>query len=525
MPKILVTDPIHQDGIDLLRREADVDVRLKTSPDELLELIGDYDALVVRSETKVTSDVIDAADKLRVVGRAGSGVDNIDQDAATRRGIVVVNAPTGNTISAAEHTIALMLALARNLPAAHASLRAGRWERQKFLGAELRGKTLGLIGLGRVGAEVAHRARAMEMRILVHDPYIAEERAQSVGVELVSLDELLAQSDVISLHIPFTSGDRDYMGEEELGKVKPGVRIVNTARGELIDEAALVRALDDGRVAGAAIDVFREEPPGESPFLTHDKIIVTPHLGALTEEAQERVATDVAAEVLAVLRGDPSRYAVNAPLVSPESMEVLRPFMDVAEKVASLATQLCDGQLKGVELEYLGEIANHDVTPLKAAAIKGLLAPVSEENVTFVNANLVAEERGLRVTERKGPSEEDYPSLVVVHLTTVKGEQIVAGTAFHDGAHIVRVNDFWVDLPPEDGYLLICENLDRPGMVHAVSSVLEQHDVNISFMRLGREKVRGRAMMVLGLDDKITADVVTELESIEDLNSARLTKI
>ncbi|MDP3766403.1 MAG: phosphoglycerate dehydrogenase, partial [Dehalococcoidia bacterium] len=373
MPKVLVTDPIAQDGIDLLSREAEVDVRLKPALDELRDLIRDYDALVVRSETKVTSEVIEAGKKLQVIGRAGRGVDNIDLDAATHQGIVVVNAPLGNTISAAEHTIALMLALARHLPEAHASLRAGRWERQQFVGTELRSKTLGLVGLGQVGMEVARRARAMEMRVVAADPYVAPERAQSLGVELVPFDELLQQADVISLHAALTGTSRDLIGEEELAKVKRGVRIINTARGELIDEAALLRAIDDGRVSGAAIDVFREEPPGESPLLTHEKVIVTPHLGASTAEAQERVALDVAEEVLAVLRGDPARYAVNAPLVSPETMDVLRPFLDVAERTASLATQLCEGQLQRVEIEYLGEIANHDVTPLKAAAIKGLL--------------------------------------------------------------------------------------------------------------------------------------------------------
>jgi D-3-phosphoglycerate dehydrogenase len=524
MPEVLITDPIAQDGIDLLSRDVEVDVRLRPSPEELLQLIRGYQALIVRSETKVTAEVIEAGEQLQVVGRAGVGVDNIDLEAATRRGVVVVNAPLGNTFSAAEHTIALMLALARRLPEAHASLRAGRWERQKFVGVELRGKTLGIVGLGQVGTEVARRGRAMEMRVIAQDPYVPPERAQSLGVELLSLDDLLQQSDFISLHVSLTPATRDLLGEEQLRKVKPGVRIVNTARGELIDEGALVRAIDDGRVAGAAIDVFREEPPGESPLLTHDRIIVTPHLGASTAEAQERVAVDVAEQVLAVLRGEPARYAVNAPLVSAETMAVLRPFLDVAERTASLATQLCEGQLRSVELEYLGDIANHDVTPLKAAAIKGLLAPVSEENVTIVNANLVAEHRGLRITERTGPS-EDYPNLVSVRLTTDRGPATVAGAAFHDGAHVVRVNDFWVDIPPGDGYLLFCENLDRPGMVGVVGTFLGQHDINISFMRLGREKVRGRALMVLGLDDEISPELLRELEAVPDIYSARLAKI
>ncbi len=524
MPKVLITDPIAQEGIDLLSREAEVDVRLRPSPEELVDLIRGYEALIVRSETKATAQVIQAGERLRVIGRAGTGVDNIDLDAATERGVVVVNAPLGNVISAAEHTIALMLALARSLPAAQASLRAGRWERQKFVGVELRGKTLGVVGLGQVGSEVARRARGLEMRVVTQDPYVPPERAQGLGVELVSLDELLQQSDFITLHVRLTATTRDLLGDEQLAKVKPGVYLINTARGELIDEGALVRAIDDGRVAGAGIDVFREEPPGESPLLTHELIIVTPHLGSLTAEAQERAAVDVAQEVLSVLRGEPARYAVNAPLVSAETMKVLRPFLNVAERTASLATQLSEGQLRAVELEYLGEIANHDVTPLKAAAIKGLLAPVSEENVTIVNANLVAEHRGLRITERSGPS-EDYPNLLSVRLTTDQGTTTVAGTVFHDGPHIERVNDFWVDIPPGDGYLLFCENLDRPGMVGLVGAFLGEHDINISFMRLGREQVRGRALMVLGLDDEMSPELLRELESVQDIYTARLAKL
>jgi D-3-phosphoglycerate dehydrogenase len=524
MPKVLVTDPIAQEGIDMLQREADVDVRLRPSPDELVQLIAGCDALVVRSETKVTREVIAAGERLQVIGRAGSGVDNIDTDAATERGVLVVNAPTGNIISAAEHTIALMLTLARHVPEAFESLRAGRWERQRFVGVELRGKTLGVVGLGQVGTEVARRARGMEMRVIAHDPYIMTERAQSLGVEAVSFDELLQQADFITLHTRLTDANRDMIGEEQLRKVKPNVRIINTARGELIDEAALLRALDEGRVAGAGIDVFREEPPGESPLLTHDKVIVTPHLGALTEEAQERVAVDVAEEVLAVLRGEPARYAVNAPFVSPEAMQVLRPYLAAAEKTASLATQLSEGQLRAVELVYEGDIADLDVTPLKAAAIKGLLAPVSGENVTIVNANLVAERRGLVITQRTGPA-QDYPNLITVRLTTDDTTTTVSGTAFHDGVHIERVRDFLVDIPPGDTFLLFCENLDRPGMVAAVGGVLAEHDINISSMRLGREHVRGRALMVLGLDDPVSADLLQQLEALPDIYSARVAKV
>lgn len=523
MPKVLVTDQIAQDGIDLLSTEAEVDVHLRPSPDELLKLIGGYEALIVRSETKVTADVINAADALQVIGRAGSGVDNIDLDAATKRGIVVVNAPTGNTLSAAEHTIALMLAMARKLPEAYTSLRSGLWERQKFLGVELRGKTLGLMGLGQVGTEVARRMRGMEMRVIAHDPYVLPEKAQSLGVELVSEEEVLAQSDFLSLHMRLTPQTRDLLNDDRLAKVKPGVRIINTARGELIEDAALLRAIDEGRVAGAALDVFREEPPGESPLLRHDKVIVTPHLGALTAEAQGRAATDVAEQVLAIFRGEPARYAVNAPLVSAETMEFLRPFFDVAERIASLATQMSDGQLQAVDIEYLGELANHDTTLLKAAVVKGLLAPVSSENVTAVNANIIAEERGLRITERKGPSEE-YANLITVRLDTDSGTTTVAGSVFHDETHIERINEFLIDIPLKDEFLVICRNLDRPGMIGAVGTLLGEHEVNIRIMKVSPE-VRGNAMMVLGLDDEISPELLRKLESIPDLHSARLAKV
>ena len=524
MPKVLVTDEIAQDGIDLLSTEAEVDVHLRPSPDELLTLIKGHEAIVVRSGTKVTAEVIAAGDELQVIGRAGSGVDNIDLDAATQRGIVVVNAPTGNTLSAAEHAIALMLAMARQLPEAYTSLRSGSWERQKFIGVELRGKTLGLLGLGQVGMEVARRTRGMEMRVIAHDPYVAQERAQSLGVELLSQDEVLAQSDFISLHMRVTPETRDMIDDEQIAKMKRGARIINTARGELIDDAALLRALDSGQLAGAALDVFREEPPGENPLLSHDKVIVTPHLGALTEEAQERAAMDVAEQVLAVLRGEPARYAVNAPLVSEETMKVLRPFFEVAERIASIATQISDGQLKAIEIEYQGEIANHDTTPLKAAAIKGLLAPVSEENVTVVNANLIAEQRGLRITERSSPAEE-YTNLLTIKLETDVGVTTIAGSVFHDSTHIERVNDFWVDIPLDSKYLLICQNQDRPGMVGAVGAFIGEQDINISFMRLGREEVRGNALMVMGLDDEISPELLRKLESIPGLHAARLAKL
>jgi len=526
MHKILVADPIAQDGIDILKRGADVDVRTGLSSDELISVIGEYDALVVRSETKVTPEVFAAAKKLRAVGRAGVGVDNIDLTAATERGVIVVNAPLGNTISAAEHTVALMLALARHVPEADASLRGGAWQRAKFVGVELRGKTLGVVGLGQVGSEVARRGKGLDMQVVAHDPFVSPERANMLGVELAeSLDDVLAQADFLTLHTVLTAQTKHLIGEAQLAKMKPSARLVNTARGDLIDIPALLRAIDEGRIAGAALDVFPEEPPDmAAQVLHHDRIIITPHLGASTAEAQERVAVDVAHQIVAILRGEPALYAVNAPMIAAETMTLIGPYIPVAEKVATLATQLSAGQLENVEIEYLGEIANYDTTALKAAVIRGLLGPITEENVTIVNANLIAEHRGMRIVERKGPGEEIYANLVRVHILTRGGDTDVTGTIAHDGPHIVAINDFWVDVPPGDGWLLLCENQDRPGMIGAVGTFLGEHDINISFMRVGRTAVRGKALMAVGIDDPIAPELVEKLAEIPNILSVRVTR-
>jgi D-3-phosphoglycerate dehydrogenase / 2-oxoglutarate reductase len=521
--KVLVTDPISEDGIAALRRCCQVDVRLGIAADELLRVIGEYDALIVRSETKVTAPVIDAASKMIVIGRAGAGVDNIDVEAATRRGIIVVNTPMGNTVSAAEHAIALILSLSRFIPQANASLKSGKWERQRFMGVEVRGKTLGIIGLGQIGSGVARRARGLDMHVIACDPFVSEERAQTLIVEMVSLEDLLRRSDYVAIHTALTPQTRGLIGEKELRLVKPSVRIVNVARGGIVDEEALYRAVEEGRVAGAAVDVFSKEPAVDNILFKSERIIVTPHLGASTAEAQERVALDVADQVAAIFRGEPPAYSVNAPLVPPETMAVIGPYIDVAVKTASLATQLSAGQLSGVEVEYLGEIADHDVTPLKAAIIKGLLEPISEENVTIVNANLIAEHRGLRISERKGAYEGIFSNLIQVRASTKDGLTTVSGTMGHDGAHIVQINEFWVDVSPGSGHLLICENVDRPGMIGTVGMILGKHGVNIESMRVAG--AGGRAMMVLGLDTAPDDDVVRELTAMPDIFSVRRAKI
>ena len=524
--RVLVCDQIADEGVRALQEfGADVDVRLHQSPEELIANIPEYDAVLVRSETKITAAAIQAAQRLQVVGRAGVGVDNIDVEAATQRGVLVVNAPTGNMISAAEHSIGLMLALARNIPQANAALRGGKWDRPRFAGVELRGKTMGVIGLGQVGSEVARRARGLEMRVLGHDPFVPEERGGVLGVEMVSLEELLRQSDFISLHTTLTEGTRGLIAEAELALMKPGARIINTARGGVVDEEALCRAVAEGRVAGAALDVFEGEPKVNPKLLESENIIVTPHLGASTAEAQERVALDVVEQVIAVFKGEPVRYAVNAPLIPPETLSFLAPYIEVGVKTGKLAMQLCEGQLGSVAISYSGDIGLHDVTPLKAAVIRGLLAPISEEQVTIVNADLVAQRRGMRIEEHKGPSHDIYSNLITVRLATKAGDTTVSGTVAHDGPHIVLVNDYWVDIPPSEGYLLMCENRDRPGMIGAIGTMLGDFNVNISFMNVGRHTARGRALMVLMLDEALSPEQLKKLQSIPDIYTPKLVRL
>lgn len=527
LPRVLVADPIAQDGIEILRRRADVDVQTGLAPERLVEIIPAYDALVVRSETRVSEAVIEAGRRLQVIGRAGVGVDNIDIPAATRRGVVVVNAPTGNTISAAEHTIGLMLALARHIPRGDATLRGGEWSRSQLVGVELRGKTLGVIGLGQVGSEVARRARGLEMHVVGADPFVPEERARALGVELVEFADLIARADFITVHTTLTQGTRGLIGAEEIARMKPGVRLINTARGGIIEEEALAEAVADGRVAGAAVDVFSREPAVDNVLARTAGIIVTPHLGASTAEAQERVAVDVAEQILRVLDGEPAAYAVNAPLTAPETMTLVGPFLSTAEMLGALATQLSAGQWRDVEIAYNGELALHDTGLVRAAVIRGLLRPISEENVSVVNANLVAEQRGLRIVERKDPEEgEAAANLVSVTIRTAEGATTLRGTVAHGQPHIVEVNGLRVDLSPSGGgYLLFCDNQDRPGMIGAVGTKMRDFDINISSMKVGRQQARGRALMVLELDEAPTAEQLREVEAVPDIYSLRLVRL
>lgn len=522
MARILVADSIAQEGIDLLSAQHDVSVQTGLSEDQLVEAVADVSALVVRSQTQATTRVIAAAGRLEVIGRAGVGVDNIDIAAATQRGVIVANAPLANTLSAAEHAFGLMLALARHTPQAHAALRAGRWDRGLYMGVELAGRTLGVIGLGRIGSEVASRARAFQMRLIAYDPFVSNERASSLGVELMELDELLAQSDFVTLHTALHEDTRGLISAERLAKARPGIRIINTARGALIDEQALYDAVQSGHVGGAAIDVFSKEPAVDNILTTHDHIVVTPHLAASTIEAQDRAAVTVAEQVLSVLDGGVARFAVNAPLVDPETMAVIGPYLDAAELAGAVAAQLVEGQLERIRIEPLGEIANHDTSPIRAAAVIGVLQPVSVEKVTVVNAESMAERRGLRVEEQGGPARAPFSNLVVVTVGTAEQEASVAATQTEHGIEVVRIDDFEVDVTPQRApYVLAVENVDRPGMIGRVGALLGDWKVNVSYMSVASGSAE-RALMVLGIDRALTAHEISHLTELQDFFSVRM---
>ncbi len=523
--KVLIADPIADDGIEILRPVAEVDVKTGLKPEELVAIIGDYEGLLVRSQTQVTAEVIAAGAKLQVIGRAGVGIDNIDVDEATRRGIIVVNAPTGNTVSAAEHTLALMLALARHIPQASTALKGGVWQRSKYMGTELRGKTLGIIGLGNVGSEVARRARGFEMRVIGCDPFVSEEMAASLQVELVPMERLLKESDFVTLHLPLTPQTKGFIGPKELAMVKPTVRIINCARGGLIDEEVLARAVEEKRIAGAAVDVFPEEPATESVLFNIDEVIVTPHLGASTAEAQTLAARDVAEQVVAVFNGQSPRYAVNVPFVSADSMSVLGPYMAAAAAGGRLVRQLVEGQVNSIQITYEGEITAYDTNTLKASALGGLLEGVTEERVNIVNANLLATRRGISVTEQKKARCENYASLITLETTTSTGTTTVAVTVMRDEPHVVRVDNYWIDIVPSDSYFLFSDHTDRPGLIGAVGKLTGDADINISYMLVSRLKPRGRAMMILALDEPLPEEQRQQLLSLPDINTVKMVRL
>ncbi len=523
--KVLVADPISNEGIDILRSYAQVDIKPGLKPEELISTIGDYEALIVRSQTKVPAKVIEAGKRLQVIARAGVGVDNIDVEEATRYGIMVVNAPTANTVSAAEHTIALILASARNIPQANAVLKSGVWRRSDFLGTEVRDKTLGIIGLGKVGSEVARRARGLEMKLIAYDPFISVEYANNLQVKLVPLEQLLKESDFITLHLPLTASTKRLLKAKELALVKPTARIINCSRGGLIDEEALAKAVREKRVAGAAIDVFPTEPTTKSVLFEEDNIIVTPHLGASTTEAQATAAKDVAKQIIDVFKGQPPRYSVNAPFIPAETLSVLAPFIKAASITGKLVSQLAEGQMNTILIKYNGEISNYDTNALKATVLGGLLEEISEERVNLVNANLVAAQRGLTVVEQKEAICENYASLITVEATTNIGVTMVSTTVMRRESHIIQVNNYWLDIVPSGAYFLFIGHRERPGLMGTIGKITGDAEINISAMYVSRLKPRGQALAVLALDEPLPEEQQQQILSIPDVYSAKLVKL
>jgi len=517
--RILVSEPLSEAGVELLNREHQVDVSTDLMPEQLIHIIKDYDALIVRSGTKVTKALIEASN-LKVIGRAGVGVDNIDVDAATSKGIVVINAPEGNMISAAEHTISMMMALSRNIPQANLSVKRGEWMRSRFLGVEVFGKTLGVLGLGRIGAEVAKRMRALGMTIMAYDPFITVERAKELRVELSSLEDVLRNADFITVHTPLTKDTHHLIGTEEIAKMRDGVRILNVARGGIIDENALYEGLKSGKIAGAALDVFEQEPPIESKLLTLDNCIVTPHLGASTIEAQINVAVSIAEQTLTALKGEPVRNAVNVP-IRAEAFGAVKSYMPLSEQLGKFCIQLVEGQIQGIEVIYVGEVGQCDVHPLTIAVLKGVLDRVLQSPVNFVNAEMNAKKRGIRITETKTESQEDFQSLITVRIKSDKGDWSVSGTLFlGDQPRIVKIGNYHVDAETQ-GCMLITSHIDKPGVIGKVGTLLGNDNINIAGMNVGRDRVRGGAVMVLALDDRVSDDVLVRIREIDGISTAK----
>ena len=543
--KVLIADQLSEDGVALLKNEPGLSVDVKTglSPKELAQIIGPYEGLVVRSSTKVTAEVIEKADRLKVIGRAGVGLDNVDADAATKRGIIVMNVPAGNTISTAEHTMSMILALARRIPQADVHLRAGLWERSKFVGTELFGKTLGIVGLGKIGTEVAKRAQAFGMRVVASDPFLSTERAQQLEVQLIDLKTIYAEADFITVHTPLTAETKHLIGAAEIAQMKRGVRLINCARGGILDEDALYQAIIDGKVAGAAIDVFEAEPPKGHPLLKLDQVVVTPHLGASTQEAQLNVAIEVAKQVADALLGRGIRNAVNMPSLDAQTLKVLQPYIVLGERLGSLASQLSGGQIAEVRVTYVGEVTAHDTSAVTLAVLKGVLAPVVGENVNYVNASLIAAERGVRVVEAKASRMEEFTNLLALEVLSDPSTSLgvvpskrsesrddgksltLQGTlSARREPRIVKIDRYVIEAVP-DGYMLIIKNEDQPGLIGALGTLLGEAKINIAGMSNGRERPGGQAITVVNVDNDIPPKVLEHVKRLKHVLDAKLIKL
>ncbi|MGL5134018.1 MAG: phosphoglycerate dehydrogenase [Planktothrix sp.] len=522
MSKVLVSDSIDQVGIDILSQVAQVDVKIGLPPEELVRIIPEYDALMIRSGTRVTQEIIEAADNLKIIGRAGVGVDNVDIPAATRKGIVVVNSPEGNTIAAAEHALAMMLSMSRYIPDANQSVKSGKWDRKSFVGVEVYKKTLGIVGLGKIGSHFAAAAKAMGMKLLAYDPFISQERADQIGCRLVDLDLLVQESDYITLHIPKTKETHHLFNAEVFAKMKPTARLINCARGGVIDEAALADALRTGQIAGAALDVFENEPlEADSPLRElGSKIVLTPHLGASTEEAQVNVALDVAEQIRDVLLGLPARSAVNIPGLYPDVLEKLKPYLQLAETLGNMVGQLAGGRIDFLDVRLQGELAGTKSQAVVVASLKGLLSQALRERVNYVNASIEAKERGIRVIETRDASLMDYTGSLHLEAKGSLGTHSVTGALLGDHEiRITSVDDFPINVPPTR-YMLFTLHRDVPGIIGKIGSLLGSFNVNIASMQVGRKIVRGEAVMVLSLDDPLPEGILAEIIKVSGIRDA-----
>ncbi|WP_138492985.1 phosphoglycerate dehydrogenase [Paenibacillus pinistramenti] len=524
MFKVLVSDPISDLGIQQLVDAEDVTVDRVTglSEAELIDIIPQYDALLVRSQTKVTPAIMKAGQSLKVIGRAGVGVDNIDLEAATQSGIIVINAPDGNTITTCEHAFAMMMALARHIPQAYAKTVTGQWDR-KFLGVELRNKKLGVLGMGRIGSEVAKRAKAFGMDVLGYDPFLTEDRAEKMGIQLASVDDIVRNADFITVHTPLTPETKHMIAAPQFEVMKKGMRIINCARGGIIDEKALIEAVDQGIVAGAAFDVFEQEPPQpDHPFLNNPKIIVTPHLGASTVEAQENVAIDVSEQVLHILRDEPFKNAVNMPPVPASVMNKLQPYFGLGEKIGSIAAQLNNAAIQGIQIDYAGDLSEVDTQPLNRYILKGVLGRHFGSDVNIVNSMHLAKSRDVKVTVSSVSAQKGFMNLITVTIQTSNGVNTqIAGTLLNGyGERIVQIDKFPVDIAPE-GRLIVISHTDKPGIIGNVGTLLGRNDVNIASMQVGRQVVGGEAIMVLTVDKEVPEHVLKELTELPELKTAK----
>ena len=525
--KVLVTEAIGERGLEILSQAGQVDVRLGLNGPALAEVIHEYSVLVVRSATQVTADIIACADNLKIVGRCGVGVDNIDVDAATRRGILVVNSPAGNTLAAAEHTISLLFSLARHIPDAVASMRAGRWDRKTFVGTELHDKVLGVVGFGKIGIEVARRALGLDMKVLAFDPQMNTQRAQAVGVEVVTdLDELCRQVDFITFHLPLNKYTKGLLSAERIELMKPTARVINCARGGIVDEAALAEALGRGRLAGAAIDVWEHEPPFDknprSPLMDAPRVIPTPHLGASTAEAQENVATDVAQQVQTALRGEPVHGAVNLPQLEAEEHRRLKPYMALAEQLGRFLAQLSEGdKITGIEITYLGRLQHEPTAPLSRAVLRGLLDTfIDDRTINYVNVPSVVAEQGIQVAEVRSAEATTYPAVLRVALTTNQYKHVAEGACFGSDPRVVSLDGHNFNIMPY-GHLLVWWNLDHPGVIGKVGTLLGDHEVNIAGMQLGRDAWGGNAISIVSIDGAVSDELLAHIKGIPGMVDVR----